>query len=314
MRTEDAETLLLRFPNAFLLLTLIALRARRAGDKCKWTGLGRGQAMVGDHESCGLSRQEYRTAQANLQSLSLATFKPTSKGTIATICGADVYDINADGDNHQSNQTATINQPSTNHRPTTNKNVKKDKNENNIYVGASADTPSANKDSQIREFDFVEEVGTLPPSPRSEAPPPAKIPRKAPPKKPAFVPPSLEEVLAYVETRVKEGAARINAKKFFIHYDSNGWKVGKKHVDWKTKVKMWECDAGNLGQPEQPKKKRVWSTVSRTPEQIAEWEAGHEDRANKMREENRIENEKRMKAEAERKKAALKQTEGEFKW
>jgi hypothetical protein len=129
MRTEDAENLLLRFPNAFLLLTLIAWRARRAGEKCKWTGLEQGQAMVGDHDSCRLSRQKYRTAQSNLQTLGLATFKATNKGTIATICNAHVYDINAGGNNHQDNQRITNGQPSNNHQITTNKNVNNDKNE-----------------------------------------------------------------------------------------------------------------------------------------------------------------------------------------
>jgi hypothetical protein len=255
MRTEDAENLLLRFPNAFLLLTLIAWRARRAAGKCKWTGLEQGQAMVGDHDSCGLSRQKYRTAQANLQALGFATFKPTSKGTIATICNADAYDINADEDNHQSNHQITISQPSNNHQPTTNKNVKKDKKDKNEYLdtccGGSAGTPPALENSQNRESGIlkleIEEKEVGDPIPLPPSPPPAKPPRKTPSKKAAFVPPSLEEVTAYVEGRVKDGNPRINAKKFFIHYDSNGWKVGRKQVDWKTKVKIWECDANGFG-------------------------------------------------------------------
>lgn len=52
-----------------------------------------------------------------------------------------------------------------------------------------------------------------------------------------FVPPTLEEVRLYCIER----SNGVDAKKFYSHYTSNGWKVGKnKMVDWKAAVRSWE--------------------------------------------------------------------------
>ena len=52
---------LMKYPSAFMLLTQIALRARRT-DSLNINDLKVGEALVGDFESIGLTRQEYRTA------------------------------------------------------------------------------------------------------------------------------------------------------------------------------------------------------------------------------------------------------------
>lgn len=76
-------------PNALLLLFLIARRARFAEDPCPITGLRYGQCRIGDHESAGLSRQQYRTSLTVLEKLGFLTIKPTSKGTICEILPRD---------------------------------------------------------------------------------------------------------------------------------------------------------------------------------------------------------------------------------
>lgn len=119
--------------NAFGLLTLIAIRARRT-KAFNHLGLTIGQAVIGDFKAVGLSRQQYRTALSKLVEWGFVTIKATNRGTIATITDARIYDINANDSNQQLNQTATIKQPTANHQATTNKNVKKannDKNEKN---------------------------------------------------------------------------------------------------------------------------------------------------------------------------------------
>jgi hypothetical protein len=58
--SEKSEWLLLNHPNAFLLLSLIAMRARRKSGHID--GLKIGEALIGDYESCGLTRDKYRTA------------------------------------------------------------------------------------------------------------------------------------------------------------------------------------------------------------------------------------------------------------
>lgn len=122
-RTEKANDLLELHPNAFLLLTLIALRARREPNLIR--GLDICECHLGDYEACGLTRQKYRTAVNVLETLGLASFYKTNKGTTGKLLNTDIYDINACAVNQQDNQQG--NQPD-NQQATTNKNVKKGKN------------------------------------------------------------------------------------------------------------------------------------------------------------------------------------------
>lgn len=53
----------------------------------------------------------------------------------------------------------------------------------------------------------------------------------------AFVRPSLAEVVAYCTERGKG----VDPQKWFDHYESNGWKVGRNAMkDWKAAVRKWE--------------------------------------------------------------------------
>jgi hypothetical protein len=102
------ETLeLLSDPNAFVLLTVIALRARRT-EEFNIHNLKSGQALVGDYKKYGLTHRQYRTALKRLGHWGLAVFKPTTRGTVATLCDTRIYDINE----------VTGGQPTANARPT----------------------------------------------------------------------------------------------------------------------------------------------------------------------------------------------------
>lgn len=126
---RSTETLeIIKDPKAFVLLTQIALRAKRT-DGFSAANLDPGQALIGDYQAIGLSEQEYRSAKQRLERHGLATFKGTNKGTIATLCDTRVYDINIHPGNDQSNGQTTIKQRSSNDQTTTNKNVKNIKNE-----------------------------------------------------------------------------------------------------------------------------------------------------------------------------------------
>lgn len=120
MRSEIVVQLL-RDPNAFVLATVIAYRARRT-DSFNVHGLDVGEALIGDHASYGLTRQQYRGAMQRLKKWQIATFRSTNKGTIAKLADSSVYDINVEMDNQQANQPATIEQPSSNQQTTTIKN------------------------------------------------------------------------------------------------------------------------------------------------------------------------------------------------
>ena len=89
-RSKSCELLIQRHPKAFLLLTVIAIRARYTEDQCPITGLGYGQAFIGDWQDCGLeSYKGYRIAKNTLTELGFAAFKGTSRGTIATLLPRD---------------------------------------------------------------------------------------------------------------------------------------------------------------------------------------------------------------------------------
>jgi len=103
---------------------VIALRARRT-DEFNLHNLQSGEALLGDYAKCGLSRREYRTAMKRLRQWGFATFKPTTHGTVATLCGTRVYDINE----ATNDQRATTTRPTDDQRATTDKKEKKQKNE-----------------------------------------------------------------------------------------------------------------------------------------------------------------------------------------
>ena len=50
-----------------------------------------------------------------------------------------------------------------------------------------------------------------------------------------FIPPSLSDVVTYLEDLVL-------AKKFYCHYESNGWKVGKNSMkSWRAAADQWKA-------------------------------------------------------------------------
>lgn len=63
----------------------------------------------------------------------------------------------------------------------------------------------------------------------------------AKPVRAVFVPPSIEEVRAYFIER----KTAIDPERFFAHYESNGWMIGKVRVkSWKACLTTWEKNDG----------------------------------------------------------------------
>jgi hypothetical protein len=122
---KSPETLeLMKDPNVFMLLTQIASRAKRTND-FSIHGLEIGEALIGDYESIGLTRGQYREAIRRAEKYNLiTTIKTTNKGTVVKLINSNVFDIN-----QETAQPPT--QPDNNHPTTTNKKEKKEK--NNIY-------------------------------------------------------------------------------------------------------------------------------------------------------------------------------------
>lgn len=94
LKRGDLTNSLIRNPNAFLLLTQIALRARRT-DICYEKTLKRGQAFLGDHQNIGLTRCQYRTALTFLKKNGFVKVEKTSAmGTVVRLISRDIFDIN----------------------------------------------------------------------------------------------------------------------------------------------------------------------------------------------------------------------------
>jgi hypothetical protein len=143
LRSESTEELL-KHPSSFTLLALIAYRARREVPVFNPYSIELGEAMLGDPAAVGLSRQEFRTALANLQKWGLITTRATNKGTIAKLSNKSIYDINL-----PTSQPAT--QPDNNHQPnqtsTTNKNERIKERKSAAHAAAPA--PSSFENSEL---------------------------------------------------------------------------------------------------------------------------------------------------------------------
>jgi len=129
-RSKETAELMKDYP-CYMLLSLIAYRAKRTNEFTVYN-LKPCEALIGDYRSCGLTEQKYRTAKKKLEEWNFATFKATSKGTIATLTDTRIYNINVDEDSEQTNELATNEQRTANGQATTNNNVKNVNNDKNV--------------------------------------------------------------------------------------------------------------------------------------------------------------------------------------
>ena len=71
------------------------------------------------------------------------------------------------------------------------------------------------------------------------------------PRKSVFVPPSVEEVRAYIDSR----GSRIDAERFVAYYETTDWHVGnRKMKDWRAAVRLWEKRDEERAAKETPRK------------------------------------------------------------
>ena len=124
-RCEATFWLMANHPNAYLLLNLVALRAQRTPNAP--SGLVIGEALIGDYESTGSTRQQYRTALATLVRMKYLTISETCRtrkksatatttvGTKVKLLNSEIWNINPETTNHPINHRPTTDQPPTNH-------------------------------------------------------------------------------------------------------------------------------------------------------------------------------------------------------
>jgi hypothetical protein len=138
-RTQDADELLKSRPFAFILLWVIARRARYTNGFNEHN-LSYGEAFLGDHEACGMSEQNYKTAKKFLAKHKFATFRPTNKGTIAKLCDARVFWMKVEQCNDQNNAHLTDAQRTPNEQLTTNNKENKENKGKKVHKGPEFDS------------------------------------------------------------------------------------------------------------------------------------------------------------------------------
>jgi hypothetical protein len=167
--SEKSLHLVSNHPNAFILLTFIATRARRENGHPD--GLTVGQCRIGDHENMGLSRQEYRTALSILILKNLiekvetcrtrqkSTTGSTTIGTLVRICDNTIYDINLNDTNQRPNHRPTTDQPPTNHEQERIRKKKKEEEKHIPLTPLSPDPPKIEFREHVqlsqKEFDTL---------------------------------------------------------------------------------------------------------------------------------------------------------------
>lgn len=157
-KESEVEKFIGRNHNAFILLSIIALRAKRQEHPLNQDRKIR-EAEIGDYKNYGMTRSVYRTAIRSLVRDQIIAIKTTNKGTIATLLKDDIYDINVSDDNQQDDQQVTIKSPSDDHQVTTNNKLisKEDKKKEKILCQAKEviDYLNGKKGSKFRDPDFV---------------------------------------------------------------------------------------------------------------------------------------------------------------
>lgn len=135
--SPESEWLKENHPNAFLLLTLIAERARLvAGNP---DGLDIGECHIGDYKKAGIStRGQYRHALSillarahikiieNCRTRKKATTGTTTVGSRVKLISSTVYDFNFLSNNHRNDHPTTTEQPPNNHEQRTRRMKKKE--------------------------------------------------------------------------------------------------------------------------------------------------------------------------------------------
>jgi hypothetical protein len=105
MRSDETREVMTE-PDVFTLVSHIAYRAQRTNSFNRH-GLAPGEALLGDYQNYGMSERRYRTAKQKLEKWGFATFRGTSKGTIAKLTDSRIYDINVELRDEQKDDQGT---------------------------------------------------------------------------------------------------------------------------------------------------------------------------------------------------------------
>lgn len=149
--SKEFDMLILRRPTAFVLLTLIAKRAKRTNDH-PYPELEMGEALIGDYEIYGATERTYRTDKQYLKKLKFSTFRTTNRGTIAKLTNSSVFDINI-GDEGRANRQRE--RQISDDQATTNNNVKKG---NNTFLENEHNSTPVQKEKEVAPPEYADNI------------------------------------------------------------------------------------------------------------------------------------------------------------
>jgi hypothetical protein len=159
IRSDYVLWLMGKYPWAYLLFNLIALRACRSLPNPD--GLKLGESLIGDWDAIGATRGEYRQALKILEREKLieiietnrtrkkTTTGTTTEGTKVKLLDSRVWDINSNGNNHCNDHRATTEQPLNNHEEEYKEGIS-----NDIPIKNIARTAPQPRSKDFLTFDF----------------------------------------------------------------------------------------------------------------------------------------------------------------
>jgi len=161
-----------------------------------------------------LTVSQTRTAIFNLRSTHDIAIKTTNQNTTITVLNWAVY---------QSNDTSEIAYEIANETHDISQT-------NRTQVSKQIATTNKYKELKELKKEELKEIDTKK-NPRKRVPPTA------------FVPPTLEEIIAYVQER----KSTVDAKRFYDYFTTGAWKdaKGNQVKNWKQKLITWETRNGN---------------------------------------------------------------------
>lgn len=154
--------------------------------------------------------------------------KEVRNGENGTYCAYKVFERSVSGEDAESTEGEDTESAPPGHSVRPYPDTESAPTSNNIYNNIN----NNNKENIIKEKSESEKDSVPESSARKKG------------SKEKFIKPTVEEIRAYCRERNNI----VDAERFYDHYESNGWKVGKNTMkDWKAAVRTWERNGFDTG-------------------------------------------------------------------
>ena len=159
-RGQESAELRERHPKAFLLLSLVAERARYDDTRPNPYNLEVGEALIGDFKAAGLkTNSEYRHALSTIKAAGFVTTRATSRGTIAKLVNTGIFDPFRSANNEQSNEQNDDQSNDQSNEQSDDKQEREDFQEKKDTKRGRASDSSRRKPTPDEVADYLESIG-----------------------------------------------------------------------------------------------------------------------------------------------------------